>query len=186
MVGPLRIGILGIGDVLKSDDGFGPHVLRVLESHCDFPPQVVLRDLAEPGPELVSFLARCDAAILVHAVNAPRKPGDILVCRKHDVFGAPGSLRILPHDPALLDALLAAELKGQCPRGLLLVGVVPESTRAGYGLTESVKSAVAGVVSTIQAELFRRGVHVGARAEAEAPSNQQEEPVSSECFLQET
>lgn len=35
-----RIGVLGVGNVLVGDDGIGPFVLKILESHYEFPPGV--------------------------------------------------------------------------------------------------------------------------------------------------
>jgi len=182
MTAPRRIGVFGVGNVLMSDDGIGPHVLKTLEAHCCFPPHVVLHDLGAPGPDLTLFLARYDAVILIHTVNAGR-PGEIQVYRKRQLLGVPKASSVIPNDPAVLNALLCAESAGKSPQELLLVGVVPESTGVGCGLSESVRTAVAGAVSVILAELYRLGTCVRARSEAEEPSHRHEEKVSSECQL---
>jgi hydrogenase maturation protease len=55
MRGARRIVVLGVGNVLMSDEGIGPFVLKILESRYEFPPNVVLRDLGAPGLGLDPF-----------------------------------------------------------------------------------------------------------------------------------
>ena len=45
MRGARRIGVLGVDNVLMSDDGIGPFILKILESRYEFPPNVVLHGL---------------------------------------------------------------------------------------------------------------------------------------------
>ncbi len=45
MTASLRIGVLGVGNILMGDDGIGPFVVRILEARYEFPPNVVLHDL---------------------------------------------------------------------------------------------------------------------------------------------
>jgi len=180
MTGSRRIAILGVGDVFMRDEGVGPHVLRVLQSHCDFPSHVVLHNVGKPGPELALFLAHYDAVILVHAVSEAGQPGDVRVYRKRQLLGVESPFRATPYDPAVLNALRSAETAGQCPREVLLVSVVPESAQVGYGLTACVRSAIAAAVSAVLAELYRLGARVGARPEVSEPSLWEEQKVPTE------
>jgi len=177
MTQSLRIGVLGVGNVLMGDDGIGPFVIKVLESRYEFPGHVALHDLGTPGLGITSFFADYDVIILIDAVNAKAAPGEIVLYRKEQLVRVPIPQRVSPHDPALVEALLLAEFSGSCPRDVLLVGVVPKNTELGCSLSEEVKCGVEPAASAVLAELDRLGVHPQARAGSAVPSIWWEENV---------
>src|SRR3974390_76154 len=122
-----RIGILGVGNILMGDDGVGPFGLKILESRYEFPPNVVLDDLGTPGLGITSFFSDYDAIILIDAVRAAGCPGDLRLYRKDQLVQTRIQPRVSPHDPALVEALLFAELSGVCPKDVMLVGIIPEA-----------------------------------------------------------
>ena len=160
------IGVLSVGNILMGDDGIGPFVLKILESRYEFPSNVVLHDLGTPGLGITSFLADYDAVILIDAVSAKGQPGELRQYRKEQLVRVPIPERVSPHDPALVEALLFAELSGLCPQEVLLVGVVPKSVELGCELTETVQAAVEPAIAAILAELERLGVATPASRQA--------------------
>jgi hydrogenase maturation protease len=164
-----RIGVLGVGNVLMGDDGIGPFVLKILESRYKFPANVVLHDLGTPGLGITCFFADYDAIILLDAVNAKGQPGDIRLYRRPQLVRVPIPQRISPHDPALVEALLFADLSGLCPREVLLIGVVPKTTELGCSLSDEVQAAVVPAISAVLAELHRLGVDTRVREQTETP-----------------
>jgi hydrogenase maturation protease len=180
MTTPLRIGILGVGNVLMGDHGIAPFVIKILESRYEFPPNVVLHDLGTPGLGITSFFADYDAIILIDAVSAQAPAGEIRLYRKHQLVRVPIPQRVSPHDPALVEALLFAEFSGKCPREVLLVGVVPKATELGCWLSEDVRSAVVPVMSAVLTELNRLGISPQPRSGAAVPSIRWQENVVSE------
>jgi len=172
------IGVLSVGNILMGDDGIGPFVLKILESRYEFPSNVVLHDLGTPGLGITSFLADYDAVILIDAVSAKGQPGELRQYRKEQLVRVPIPQRVSPHDPALVEALLFAELSGLCPREVLLVGVVAKSVELGCELTETVQAAVEPAIAAILAELERLGAAASPRRQAAKPSIWWEEKVS--------
>jgi hydrogenase maturation protease len=166
----LRIGVLGVGNVLMGDDGIGPFIVKILEARYAFPSEVVLHDLGTPGLGITSFFADYDAIVLLDAVSAKGAAGEVKLYRKEQLVRVPIPQRVSPHDPALVEALLFAELSGRCPREVLLVGIVPESVELGCCLTEAVQSAVAPAISAVLAELHRLGVPAKLRHGGAQPS----------------
>ena len=63
-----------------------------------------------------------------------------------------------PHDPGLKETLLSLEFAGRGPREVLLVGVVPERTGQGVGMSDPVRAALPAVHAEILRELERLGV----------------------------
>jgi len=144
-----------------------------------FPSSVVLHDLGTPGLGITSFFADYDAVILVDAVSAKGQPGDVRLYRKHELVRVPIPQRVSPHDPALVEALLFAELSGKCPGEVLLVGVIPEKTELGCGMTRVAHNAVQPAMTAITDELRRLGVEPRLRQCALRPSIWWRETVSS-------
>jgi hydrogenase maturation protease len=172
------IGVLSVGNILMGDDGIGPFVLKILESRYEFPSNVVLHDLGTTGLGSASFFSDYDAVILIDAVSAKGQPGELRQYRKEQLVRVPIPQRVSPHDPALVEALLFAELSGLCPREVLLVGVVPKSVELGCELTETVQAAVEPAIAAILAELQRLGTAASPRRQAAKPSIWWEEKVS--------
>ena len=153
-----RIGVLGLGNVLRADDAIGPYVVRVLDSAYRFPPAVQLLDLGTPGPELAHYLSDFDAVIVVDTVMAEGSPGHVVALRRDAIVAAGPSIRFSPHDPGLREALLTAELEGGSPREVLLIGVVPAIVELETGLSSEVKAALPHIQRAVLEELRRLGV----------------------------
>lgn len=164
-----QILVAGLGNVLMGDDAFGPYVVRALEAGHELPEGVVARDLGTPGLDLAPYLSGVEVLIVVDTVHADGAPGEIRLYRREEVLEHSPSPRLSPHDPGLKEALLRADLEGRGPREVLLVGVIPESTGMGLGLSPAVRDAVAGARGEILRELARLGVPATARTDPSAP-----------------
>ena len=144
------IAVIGMGNVLLGDDGFGPCVVGALEAQWTFPPQVELVDAGTPGLDLAALLCGRDAVIFIDAVAARAEPGELRIYREGELERALELRpRVSPHDPALAEALAIARLSGSGPQTVLLVGVVPECTDVGVGLSERVSGMVGGAAQAI-------------------------------------
>lgn len=170
MTSSFRIGVLGVGNVLMGDDGIGPYIVKVLEGRFEFPKHVVLEDLGTPGLGITPFLSDYQAIILIDAVSANGQPGDVKLYRKDDLIHLRIQPRVSPHDPALVEALLFAELSGKCPAEVLLVGVIPASSELSCSLSDPVRQAVEPAMEAVLAELRRLGVEPLPRIQPVAPS----------------
>ena len=126
-------------------------VIGLLAARYDFPENVRLVDLGTPGLDLHPHLQDLGAAILIDTVRSSGAPGDVRLYRRDEILRHAPMPRVGPHDPGLKEALLALEFAGEGPEELLLVGVIPESTSGGIGLSPPVESALAGVQSSVLA-----------------------------------
>ena len=142
MSDPCRIGVLAVGSVLMGDGGIGPFIVKILESRYEFPENVVPHDLGTPGLGITSFFVDYDAIILIDSVSAKREPGSVKRYRRDQLVRVSIPQRVSPHDPALVEGLLFAELSGHCPREVLLVGIVPDSAFKAPAFSSSKTSAI--------------------------------------------
>jgi hydrogenase maturation protease len=166
----MRVSILGLGNVLMGDDGFGPYVVERLRACYEFPAEVELEDLGTPGLDLVPFLADTDRVVLVDTVSANAAPGTLRLYRHADVVRHEPAPRTGPHEPGVKATLLTLDIAGRGPNELLLVGVVPERVAMIAGLTPALRGAVPAAMDAVVAELDRLG----------CPARRREVPLAGE------
>jgi hydrogenase maturation protease len=165
-----RIGVLGIGNVLMGDDGVGPYAVRLLEARYEFSDNVELQDLGTPGLGITAAFSDYDAIILIDALNAKKKPGEVATYRKERLVQVPLKPRVSPHDPALVEALLFSELSGKCPQDVLLVGVVPRQCELGCAMSDVARLGMEAAMVAVLTELERLGAKVKLKARPDEPA----------------
>src|SRR5271166_981623 len=153
-----KVLIGGIGNILLGDDGVGPYVARLLEARYDFEDGVEVADLGTPALDLIDQLSGKDAVILIDSVKTEATPGTVLLYRKADIMRHCPAVRMDPHSPALVDALLSADLFGVAPPEVLLIGIQAQSLDVGCNLSQSVQAALNQAISEVLRELDRLGV----------------------------
>ena len=143
------IRVLGLGNVLMSDDGFGPFVVRVLEATYECPPDVEFIDAGTPGLDLTPFLLDSQAVIFVDTVSSRGTPGEIRVYDRDAILKVPPQARTGGHDPALKEALLTVAAAGRGPKTVTLVGAIPEWIATGTALSPRLEAAVGAAVEAV-------------------------------------
>lgn len=153
-----RILVVGVGNVLHGDDGFGVAVARHL-AEIELPAGVDVTETGIGGIHLVhELMAGYDALIVVDAVDRDRPPGTVMVIDAEviDVQELPVDQR---HD-LLADmhlatperALMVANAVGVLPDRTIIVGCQPVETETlGIGLTDTIAGAVeVGVAEVVR------------------------------------
>lgn len=113
-----RILIMGIGNTLLCDEGFGVHALYYLQRHYDWPDNVTLVDGATRGLMLMAELMDCDLAIILDIVLGGGEPGTTYLLGD-DELGKALSFRQSMHQTSLEDILVSCDLAGHRPRTLV-------------------------------------------------------------------
>ena len=168
---PVRISVIGIGNVLAGDDAVGPHVVKVLEARFELPEGVQVIDAGTPGYDLTAFLAGQDAAVLVDAVKARGAPGEVRIFDKAALLEKKPILALSPHEPGVREAILNADFMGVTPPVVKLVGVIPADAGAetGIRLSPEVRAAVPAAVEAVSRELAALGVALRERTPPREP-----------------
>lgn len=158
----MRIALLGLGNVLRRDDGAGPAVIARLEALFEFPQGVFVMDLGTPGLDLVDMLVEREAVVFVDAIVDRSAPGSVRVLDPADLRGSTGAVRPSPrvtsHEAGVDDALVLAAMDGRGPSRVRLVGIVAEDLGDGPGLSPAVEGALERACDVVLAELASLGV----------------------------
>ena len=134
-----RVFIGGLGSTVMGDDGIGPRLIAMLEERCTFPENVDIVDIGTPGLGLMSFIIGYDTVVLIDAVHDAGAPGSVKIYSREDLLKRPLLNRVSPHDPAVSEALLTADMLGEPIDTVVLIGIIPERCSLSTEMTETMK-----------------------------------------------
>jgi hydrogenase maturation protease len=149
-----RILVLGIGNILWADEGFGVRVVEALDRDYSMPDGVTLVDGGTQGLYLLPYLEESDAVIIIDAVDYDLPPGTLHLLADGEVPAVLGARKVSLHQTGFQEVLALLQLRGCAPRRLLLVGVQPHTLNDyGGGLTDVVAAQVAPAADHVVALL---------------------------------
>ncbi len=158
---PARILVLGIGNVLWADEGFGVRCIEHLAANWALPDHVHLMDGGTQGLYLLPFLEDADALIVFDAVDYGLTPGTMKIVENDEVPAFMGAKKMSLHQTGFQDVIATAQLMGYCPGQMLLIGVQPvELEDYGGGLRPLTAAQIAPAVQIALTRLRDWGVDV--------------------------
>ena len=148
----MRIVVLGVGNILLTDEGVGVRVVEALGERYRLPPDVELIDGGTCGMEMLEQLENLDALIVVDCVRCGRPPATPVLLKGDDV---PVFFRtkLSPHQVSLSDVLASLEFTGRAPRKTVIVGMQPVSMGLGLDLSSEVAARLPELVDLTLAEI---------------------------------
>jgi hydrogenase maturation protease len=153
---PISLLVLGLGNLLCSDDGLGSAAVARLESDYEAPPGVRVMDGGTLGLSLLPYLEDSDQAILVDAIRAEGEPGTFVRLSGEEVAPAVRD-RLSPHQVGVSDLLEGAHWRERYPRRVVLLGLVPETLELGVARSASVEAGLPELVERILEEARNLG-----------------------------
>ena len=163
----MRVGVVGIGNVLMGDDALGPYVVKLIEARYELPAGVTIAEVGTPGADLPLHLEGLDVAVVIDTVKMRGTAGELRLLDGAQLMARHPGFPATPHDPGLGEALFTLDLQGTGPREVRLVGVIPAVVEAQVGLSPAVQAAIPSVVAEILRQLSELGV---AARERSAPA----------------
>jgi hydrogenase maturation protease len=158
------IVVLGVGNLLWADEGFGVRCVEALGECWDLPPDVGLLDGGTLGLALVPLLLDKTHVLLFDAVAHSGEPGSLIVARDDEIPALMGGNKMSLHQVGMNDILASLELLNHKPAHFTVVGIKPvELADYGGSLTAEVQAQVPAALQLGIAELRRWGVEVRER-----------------------
>lgn len=129
--GKEKIVVLGLGNILCGDDGFGPLVIERLLELGQFPEEVKIMDGGVQGQALYWIVEEADRLLLVDAVDFGLDPGEIAQKLHSDIPIWIGSRKMSAHQQGFSEVLALASLKNVLPAEIILIGIQPVNLEFG-------------------------------------------------------
>jgi hydrogenase 3 maturation protease len=140
--GAYRIAILGIGNLLRTDDGIGPVIVKRLDirhpaiysEEVGSVPEAFARNLADFGAQRV---------IMVDAADMKKSPGHVELVARDRI----GGIALSTHSMPL--SFLMMYLEDATDGKTTLLGVQPKSLQFGEGLTSEIEEVVRKIIDIL-------------------------------------
>ena len=133
-----KINVVGLGNILFGDEGFGVEAMRALEASGTYPESVTFVDGGTQGIYLLDYFESCDALLVFDSI-IPREFEPKVYLYRNDELPAFIHRKMSSHQMGLSELLSVGKLHGRVPREIVLIGAPPDNLDLGGGLSELMK-----------------------------------------------
>jgi len=152
MNNPKRIGILGLGNLLLCDEGFGVHFINYLTEHYEIPDNFSVLDGGTAGIMMAPFMEDVDLLFVIDTVELEAEPGSIHHFTDDEVKS--GNMQFKsPHQVGLIEVLELSKLRERAPEKTEMITIVPEDLSIRIGLSPTLKPKLAEVMEILTKSL---------------------------------
>ena len=152
--------VLGLGNVLHTDDGAGAQAIKMLREDARVPTVVSLVEGGTLGLELLPYIWDCSRLIVIDAVDVGQKPGTVIRMTGDELNSLPGNSSV--HQLGVADLLVALRVLAERQPEVVLLGVQPADTEWSTELSPPVAAAMSALVDAALLELQQPNVDTAA------------------------
>lgn len=153
------IVVLGVGNILLTDEGLGVHVVEDLKANYTFTPQIGLIDGGTMGMELLTYMRGMKKILLIDAVNGGEVPGTIYEF-PHRELEQYFTDHISVHEVGMQDILRIRAIQENPLEDAIVIGVEPESLDVGFEPSAPVQKALPEVKERVLRVLREWGIQI--------------------------
>ena len=152
-----RICVLGVGNILLVDEGFGIRAMEYLRDHYVWPDNIDFVDGGTLGMTLMPLLMDYDVIVGLDIVRGQAEPGTVYLLENEDMRKAV-SFHDSTHDTDFVDLLETCTLLGSRPDAFV-IGLEPFNFHEmSVGLTPQAEARMAEFCEKAAREMARRGL----------------------------
>jgi len=152
---PQKVLILGVGNLLLKDDGFGVHLINSLKDTV-FPETITLLEAGTVSHQLIPLFREIDHLIVIDVVEAGDTPGSLFRFSPEDM-NFPSEQKVSLHQISLVDVLKMTELTGSRPKTVIIGAQPKDTTSWSLDMSEELKAVVPRVKELVLEELKKIG-----------------------------
>lgn len=167
MVAPVTV--LGIGNIILRDEGFGVRAMEYLDKHFRFPPEVQLLDGGTLGSELLHFVTGTEHLLILDAVAGDAPPGTVYRF-EDDAVMAHFQEKMSSHEIGIQDVLAWLTVTDRPIPNVVVLGMQPYELTAGMTLSPEMEAALPSFAQRAVEELIRWGMVPTVRAASDRQS----------------
>lgn len=151
------VTVLGVGNVILRDEGFGVRVVEYLDHHYDFPDNVQLVDGGTLGIELTQYVTGTKKLLVIDSINGGAEPGTVF--RFHnDAIMEHFQDKLSAHEVGIQDVLALLTVTGHKIPEVVVIGAQPFDLEAGVGLSDGMMKLFPQMVEQALQELKNWGI----------------------------
>ena len=143
-----NILILGIGNILQSDDGLGVYIVNhLMESDIQLPEGIEIIDGGTAGFDLLDVMAGRDKIIIIDALEADDTPGSVYRFTPNNLIDSRSMISL--HEVGIMEVAKLLNLMGSEPE-IEFIGIVPEDiSTTDICISKSVKESIPVAIEQI-------------------------------------
>ncbi|SFI03823.1 hydrogenase maturation protease [Selenomonas ruminantium] len=154
---PADVTILGVGNVILRDEGFGVRVAEYLDAHYAFPENVQIVDGGTLGIELTQYVTGTNKLLVIDSINGGAEPGTLFRFHNDDVMDH-FQEKISAHEVGIQDVLALLTVTGHKIPDVVVIGAQPYDLEAGVELSPGMQKLMPQVVEQALKELAAWGI----------------------------
>lgn len=147
----MKLAVLGLGNLMRTDDGVGIHAIRVLSADRRLPSRVEIIEGGTLGLDLLHIIRGVTHLLVLDAVDTGAAPGTLLRFEGQQLINLPAGKSV--HLVGFADLLSALKLLEDAPSEIALLGMQPESTGWGIRLSPVVDAVLNDLVEAAHAQI---------------------------------
>ena len=154
---PADVTILGVGNVILTDEGFGVRAAEYLDHHYTFPDNVQIVDGGTLGIELTQYVTGTNKLLVIDSINGGAEPGTVF--RFHnDAIMEHFQDKLSAHEVGIQDVLALLTVTGHKIPEVIVIGAQPFDLEAGVGLSDGMQALLPQIVEQILKDLRGWGI----------------------------
>ena len=154
---PAEVTILGVGNVILKDEGFGVRVAEYLDHHYTFPDSVQIVDGGTLGIELTQYVTGTNKLLVIDSINGGAEPGTVF--RFHnDAIMEHFQDKLSAHEVGIQDVLALLTVTGHKIPDVIVIGAQPFDVEAGVGLSDGMQALLPQIVEQALKDLGNWGI----------------------------
>ncbi len=148
--------ILGVGNLLLTDEGIGVHAVNFLLKNYAIPNEIEVVDGGTAGMELLTAIAQANQVIILDAIKTG-KPAGTIIHLEDDEVPTFFRTKLSPHQIGLSDILAAVKLTGEQPDKVTILGIEPYSIELSMELSDIVAAQMNKFIELIVQQVNKSG-----------------------------
>jgi hydrogenase maturation protease len=147
--------VIGLGNMLMSDEGVGVRVVQRLLDFAGRFPSVDFAEAGTGGMSIMHLIRGKDKAIFIDCAKMGEEPGVIRKFTPQEIKSTKVLAHQSLHEADLIKVIDLAGQLGQCPAEIVIFGIEPQVIKPGCELSKILTDKLDEYVTIIRKELSK-------------------------------
>jgi hydrogenase maturation protease len=148
-----KIGIIGLGNPLRQDDGIGINLIeKLIKKKNNYAKNIEFIDGGTGGISLVHLFAKFDIVLLIDAIDFNGKPGDFKFFKIDDKIYSDKNINFTTHEENILNVLKISEKINEKPE-VYMFGIQPKKIDFKNKLTKELEIKIDLILSKLEEKI---------------------------------